>query len=157
MGLEWKTSRMPFFNQSIVDLQYCVSLRHTAKWFSYTYIYSFHYGILEAIEYSSLCYTAGLCCWWWVFCCATWHMGSQFPDQGWKLQAAALEAQSPKHQTGREVPRMPSNVTILVCLYLLGLRLRLVHHALAPSPPCQIPEVLAGQSEYDQWVSLAFP
>lgn len=45
---------------------------------------------------------------------------------------------------------MPSNVTILVCLYLLGLRLRLVHHALAPSPPCQIPEVLAGQSEYDQ-------
>ena len=62
-------------------------------------------------------------------------MGSEFPDQGWKLQAAALEAQSPKHQNGREVPRMPSNVTILVCLYLLGSRLKLVHHALAPSSP----------------------
>lgn len=65
------------------------------------------------------------------------------------MQAAALEAQSPKHQTGREVPRMPSNVTILVCLYPLGSRLRLVHHALTLSPSCQIPEVLAEQSEYD--------
>ena len=39
----------------------------TAKWFSYIYIYiffyiNFHYGLLQHIEHSSLCYTAGPCC-----------------------------------------------------------------------------------------------
>ena len=32
-----------FFYWSIVDLQYCVNFCCTAKWFSYTYIYSFLY------------------------------------------------------------------------------------------------------------------
>ena len=55
-----------FFNLfywSIVDLQ-CVNFWCTAKWFSYTYIcflfhILFHYGLLQDIEYSSLCYTVG--------------------------------------------------------------------------------------------------
>lgn len=52
---------------------------------------------------------------------------------------------------------MPSDVTILACFSPLGSRRGLVPSILALSPPSQIPEVLAGQSEYDQWVSLAFP
>ena len=46
-----------FFNWSIVDLQYCVSFRCTAKWFSYIYIYFqiiFHYRLFQNIKYSSL-------------------------------------------------------------------------------------------------------
>ena len=49
----------------VIDLQYCASFRYTAKWFSYTYIYSFfyffHYSLLQDNEYSSLHYTVNLC------------------------------------------------------------------------------------------------
>ena len=54
-----------FKNWTIVDLQCCVSLRCTAKWFSYTYIYIysfsgfFHCKLLQDIEYSFLWYTVG--------------------------------------------------------------------------------------------------
>ena len=37
-----------FFYWSIVDLQHCVSLRYTAKWFSYSYIHSFSYPLVFA-------------------------------------------------------------------------------------------------------------
>ena len=43
-----------FFYWSTVDLQCCVNLYCTSKWFSYTYIYSFyilfHYGLSQNIE-----------------------------------------------------------------------------------------------------------
>ena len=56
-----------FFNWNIVDIQCYVSF-----WFSgkvivlYRYVYLsfnivFHYGLLQGIEYSSLCYTVELC------------------------------------------------------------------------------------------------
>ena len=66
-----------FFNWSIFNLQCCDSFKHTAKWFSYIYIYThiyvciyiyilfqilFHYRLSQDTEYSSLCYTVGLCC-----------------------------------------------------------------------------------------------
>ena len=57
----------PFFNWNIIDLQYCVSFRCTAKWFSYTDIcihffqILFHYRSLQDTEYSSLCSTVGPC------------------------------------------------------------------------------------------------
>ena len=47
-----------FFNWNIVDLQCCANLCYTAKWLSYT----FHYGLSQDIEYSSLCQTVGSCC-----------------------------------------------------------------------------------------------
>ena len=56
---------------SIVDLQYCVTLRCSAKWLViciYMYLYSFLFFwffssvVLYDIEYSSLCYIAKLCC-----------------------------------------------------------------------------------------------
>ena len=45
----------------------CVNFCCTAKWLSYTYIYIlfyilFHHGLFQDIEYSSLCYTVGPCC-----------------------------------------------------------------------------------------------
>ena len=49
----------------IVDLQCCVSFKCIAKGFSYIYVLFhilFHYGLLQDIEYSSLCYTAGPYC-----------------------------------------------------------------------------------------------
>ena len=54
-----------FIYWSIVDLQYCVGFRCTAKWFSYIYIFFqiiFHYKLLQDIEYSSLYYTVNPCC-----------------------------------------------------------------------------------------------
>ena len=55
-----------FFNWSIANLQCCVSFRYRVKWFIYTYIYyfsdSFHYRLLQDIEYSSPCSTIGPCC-----------------------------------------------------------------------------------------------
>ena len=53
-----------FFCWNIIDLQYCISFRGTAKWLNYTYVclylYSFsllfHVYLLWDIEYSSLCY-----------------------------------------------------------------------------------------------------
>ena len=53
-----------FFYWSIVDLQYCVSFRHTAKWFSYTYIFFqiiFHHRLLQDTQYSLLCFTVNPC------------------------------------------------------------------------------------------------
>ena len=53
-----------------VDLQCCVSLRCTAKWFSYTYVHAyicilfhilFPYRLLQNITYSFLGYTVGPC------------------------------------------------------------------------------------------------
>ena len=61
---DWLVDR---FYWSIVDFQCCVSFKYTAKWFSYTYIYSFFFEILfpcrllQNIGYSSLCYTVGPC------------------------------------------------------------------------------------------------
>ena len=39
-----------------------------------------------------------------IFGCASWHMGSQFPDQGPNLWPLDVEAQSRNHWTTREVP-----------------------------------------------------
>ena len=52
---EWTEEHAYFCkNWSIADLQYCVSFRHTAKWFSYTYICIFqiilHYRLLWDID-----------------------------------------------------------------------------------------------------------
>ena len=51
---------------NIVNSQCCVSLRHAAKQFSYTYTLIYilfyilsRYRLLQNIEYSSLCYTVG--------------------------------------------------------------------------------------------------
>ena len=54
-------------NLSIGDLQCCVNFCYTAEWLHYEYRYTyffhnlFHYGLLQGIEYSSLCYIVGLC------------------------------------------------------------------------------------------------
>ena len=54
------------FYGSVVNLQCCVSFKHTAKWFHYTDKYIcilfhilFQYRLLQGIEYSSLFYTVG--------------------------------------------------------------------------------------------------
>ena len=51
------------FHWSIVDLQYFVSFRYTAKWFSYTCFLHilFHFRLLQNIAYSSLCYAVIPC------------------------------------------------------------------------------------------------
>ena len=63
---EWHVSRIFLFFLSIVDLQYCVSFRCTAKWFSSAYPFFFqilfHYRVLQDIEYSSLFCTVNPCC-----------------------------------------------------------------------------------------------
>ena len=53
----WHTPRhssviMTFLNWSIVDLQYCVGFRCTAKWFSFTYIIQiiFHYKLIKILN-----------------------------------------------------------------------------------------------------------
>ena len=53
-------------SSSMVNLT-CVCFSYTVKWFSYTQTHIlfqilFHYGLLQDIEYSSLCYTGGPCC-----------------------------------------------------------------------------------------------
>ena len=51
---------LSFLNWTIVDLQYCVTFRCTAKWFSYIckirilFWILFHYRLLQDIEYNSL-------------------------------------------------------------------------------------------------------
>ena len=53
------------FYQSMAVLQCCVSLKCPAKWFNYTYILFhilFHCKLLQGIEYSSLSYAVGPCC-----------------------------------------------------------------------------------------------
>ena len=54
------------FYLSTVDLQCCVNFCCIAKWFSYTYIILFHilfhYHLSQDTEYSSPCYTVGVCC-----------------------------------------------------------------------------------------------
>ena len=68
-----------FLNWSIVDLQWCVSFKHTSKVTQFyiciytfthsvihTYIYFFqilfYYWLLWDIQHSSMCYTVGPCC-----------------------------------------------------------------------------------------------
>lgn len=56
-----------FFFWSIIDLQFCVSFRYTAKWFSYIHIYILlqillHYRLLQGTEYSSLYYMVNPYC-----------------------------------------------------------------------------------------------
>ena len=77
----WKAHKLKnwsfffFFNWSIVDLQCYVSFWYTAKWFSCVYIFIYIHiyiyilfqilfpcGVLQDIDYSSLCYTVGPCC-----------------------------------------------------------------------------------------------
>ena len=40
-----------FFNWSIVDLQCCVNFCHTAKWFSYAYIYILFYILFHMVHH----------------------------------------------------------------------------------------------------------
>ena len=51
-------------NWSIVDLQHCVSLRYTTKWFLFICVLQilFHYRLLQDIEYRPLHYIVGPCC-----------------------------------------------------------------------------------------------
>ena len=64
----WKFGPSELFAESaiffiVVDIQYCVSFRYTAKWFSYIFFQIiFHYKLLQDIEYSFLCSTAHPCC-----------------------------------------------------------------------------------------------
>ena len=56
-----------FFFWSIVDLQCCANLCHTAVWLGYThtdilFLYSFSFGLSQETGYSSQCYTVGPCC-----------------------------------------------------------------------------------------------
>ena len=64
-GLFWIASFLYFLNWGIVDLQCCVTFRCEVQWFSYIYIFFFNilfpYRLLQNIEHSSLCYTAGPC------------------------------------------------------------------------------------------------
>ena len=55
-----------FKNWSLIYLHCCISFWCTANWFSYTYVniffhILFHYGLLQDIEYSSLCQTVETC------------------------------------------------------------------------------------------------
>ena len=57
---------------SVANLQCSIKFFCTAMWISYTYkniffSYSFSYGLSLNIEYSSLCYTVGLCCFSFLF------------------------------------------------------------------------------------------
>ena len=50
-----------FFIWNLVHIQYCVSFRHTTKWYIYkTFWIIFPYGLLQNIDYSLLCYTVDL-------------------------------------------------------------------------------------------------
>ena len=71
----WFLFKLLFFNCGIVDLQYYISFRCIAQWFSYTHTHThththiyiiffqilFPCKLLQNIEYSSLCYIVGPC------------------------------------------------------------------------------------------------
>ena len=68
-----------FFNFIDVELIYNVVLILLfRKWLSYTYIYIFHilfhYGLSQDIEYSSLCYRVGPCCWSILYILVSWQL-----------------------------------------------------------------------------------
>ena len=71
----WKQLQQLHYYWSTVDLQCCVCLGCTAKWFGYSYIYIviythtyihiifqilFHYRLLQGIAYNCLCYTQAI-------------------------------------------------------------------------------------------------
>ena len=65
---------------NLVEVQCHVNYYCTAEWLSYTHIYIHyfcilvHCGLSQDIEYSSLCYTAGLCCLAIICICTSLHL-----------------------------------------------------------------------------------
>ena len=94
------------FYWSIVDLHCFVNFCYTAKWLSYTYIYSFSYyfplWLIPDINYISnsfLCCTVGLCCLsilhvigWQICLCQSWT--SPVPTPPSPLRTASLSSMS---------------------------------------------------------------
>ena len=78
----WATTGTPrlFFNWNVINLQCYVSFRCTAKWFSYTYIYSFHCRLWQDIEENFLCYTCPIPCCLSVLDKVVWICLSQTPN-----------------------------------------------------------------------------
>ena len=59
LSIVWRA--IIFFIWNLVHIQYCVSFRHTTKWYIYkTFWIIFPYGLLQNIDYSLLCYTVDL-------------------------------------------------------------------------------------------------